>query len=189
LVSAEVVSTSSIVSTFHSNLLNHFFPSDGQKPIIDKFDKAFPVHNKDKREQAIDILDENFDKYSIARLIVGSPSGINRDAFSRLIMDTGKESLGKNEFVFKCDQTLLEKNEVTSLGKYGNWFEAITTLMTLGNKRDGYWNIDKIHFLGFALFVFTIYVKQLELIQVDSMASKHNFGVPTICLLFHTGSN
>ncbi len=42
-------------------------------------------------------------------------------------MDTGTEFLGKNEFLFKCDQSLLEEKEIIALRKYGNWFEAITT--------------------------------------------------------------
>ena len=53
----------SIVGLVHSNLVKYFFPSGDQHPVINKFDKAFPVHDKDERERAIDILDENFDKY------------------------------------------------------------------------------------------------------------------------------
>lgn len=117
----------SVIFSLHGNLIYRFLPSGDNHPVIIEFNKAFPVQKEEERELAIDILDKNFDKYEIAKLIVGSPSGINRDAFDLLLMDTGKKYIKKNEFVFQCDQRLLEKHNIRILKKYGDWFEAITT--------------------------------------------------------------
>jgi len=116
-----------IIISLHSNFEHKFLASGDNHPVIKEFNRAFPVQEGKDRELAIDFLDENFDKYKIAKLIVGSLSGINREAFDHLLKNTGEEYTNKDEFVFQCDERLLENNTIRALRKYGNRFEAITT--------------------------------------------------------------
>jgi uncharacterized protein YifE (UPF0438 family) len=113
------------------SLVNKFtqrpFRSSQETAVTRAFDNAFPVENEEEREVALDILDQEFEKYSIAKMIVGSPTGVDLDVFGDLFMATGQMPVKNEVFAFQCDSSLLERGTIKALTQYGHRLQALTT--------------------------------------------------------------
>jgi hypothetical protein len=112
-------------------LINMFtrrpFRSSQRTAVTNAFNNAFPVENEEEREMALDILDQEFEKYSIAKMIVGSPTGVDLDVFGDLVMATGEDPVGNEDFAFQCASSLLERGTIKALTQYGHRLQALTT--------------------------------------------------------------
>ncbi|MBW1860684.1 MAG: DUF413 domain-containing protein [Deltaproteobacteria bacterium] len=86
--------------------------------------EAFPADNGEDREMALNILDQRFQKYSIAKVILGSPTGLDLETFRELIATTGEEPV-EEEFPFQCDPSLLQADTIKALTHYGNQLQAL----------------------------------------------------------------
>ncbi|MBW2172451.1 MAG: DUF413 domain-containing protein [Deltaproteobacteria bacterium] len=100
------------------------FRSSSKTSVVSAFDEAFPADNGEDREMALNILDQRFQKYSIAKVILGSPTGLDLETFRELIATTGEEPV-EEEFPFQCDPSLLQADTIKALTHYGNQLQAL----------------------------------------------------------------
>lgn len=115
-----------VFDALYNTLTRWSFRSSSNIPVISAFDEAFPHENGEDREMALNILDQEFEKYSIAKVILGSPSGLDLETFRELIAATEEEPVGEEEFAFQCDTGLLKDDTIKALTHYGNRLQALT---------------------------------------------------------------
>jgi uncharacterized protein YifE (UPF0438 family) len=112
-----------IFDVLYNTLTRWSFRSSSNIPIVSAFDEAFPHEKGEDREMALNILDQEFEKYSIAKVILGSPTGLDLETFRELL--TEEETVGEEEFAFQCDPSLLEDDTIKALTHYGNRLQAL----------------------------------------------------------------
>jgi uncharacterized protein YifE (UPF0438 family) len=76
---------------------------------------------------ALNILDQEFEKYSMAKAILGSPTGLDLESFRELLTATEEEFETEEEFAFQCDPSLLGEDIIKALTHYGNRLQALAT--------------------------------------------------------------
>ena len=121
--------------------------SSSRIPIVSAFDEAFPHDDAENREMALNILDQEFEKYAIAKAILGSPTGLDLETFRELLMTTEDESGVEEEFAFQCDPRLLKDDTVKALTHYGNRLQALAD-GTLSPETDAQEHFVKVHRTG-----------------------------------------
>jgi uncharacterized protein YifE (UPF0438 family) len=117
-----VMLTYVIFDVLYNTLTRWSLRSSSKIPIVSAFDEAFPHNKGEDREMALNILDHEFEKYSMAKVILGSPTGLDLETFRELLMATEQES---EEFTFQCDPSLLEDDTIKALTHYGNRLQAL----------------------------------------------------------------
>ncbi|MBW1744562.1 MAG: DUF413 domain-containing protein, partial [Deltaproteobacteria bacterium] len=116
-----------IFDVLYNMLTRWAFSSTSKIPIVTAFDEAFPHDKGEEREMALNILDHEFEKYAIAKAILGSPTGLDLETFGELFATTGEDPVGEEEFAFQCDPNLLKDDTIKALTHYGNRLQALAT--------------------------------------------------------------
>jgi uncharacterized protein YifE (UPF0438 family) len=111
-----------VFDVLYNTLTRWSFRSSSKIPIVSAFDEAFPHEKGEDREMALNILDHEFEKYSMAKAILGAPTGLDLETFRELLMVTEEE---EEEFAFQCDSSLLEDDTIKALTHYGNRLRAL----------------------------------------------------------------
>ena len=114
-----------IFDLLYNTLTRWSLRSSSKIPIVSAFDKAFPHDDGESREVALNILDQEFEEYAIAKVILGSPTGLDLETFGELLMTTEEESGVEKEFAFQCDPGLLKDDTVKALTHYGNRLQGL----------------------------------------------------------------
>ena len=114
-----------VFDLLYNTLTRWSFRSSSNIPVVSAFDEAFPHENGEDREMALNILDQGFENYSIAKVILGSPTGLDMETFRELIAATEEELVGEEEFAFQCESGLLKDDTIKALTHYGNRLQAL----------------------------------------------------------------
>jgi uncharacterized protein YifE (UPF0438 family) len=114
-----------IFDVLYNTLTRWSVRSSSKIPIVTAFDEAFPHEKGDEREIALNILDHEFEKYSMAKAILGSPTGLDLETFRELIAEREDDSGVEEEFEFQCDPSLLKDDTIKALTHYGNRLRAL----------------------------------------------------------------
>lgn len=132
-----------VFDVLYGTLTRWSFRSSSNIPIVSAFDKAFPHDDGENREMALNILDQEFEKYAIAKVILGSPTGLDLETFRELIA-AEEETVEEAEFAFHCDPSLLKDDTVKALTHYGNRLQALAD-GTLKPETDAQEHFVKVH--------------------------------------------
>jgi uncharacterized protein YifE (UPF0438 family) len=116
-----------IFDVLYDTLTRWSIRSSSKIPIVSAFDGAFPHDRGEDREMALNILDQEFEKYAMAKAILGSPTGLDLESFRELLTVMEEESGPEEVFVFQCDPSLLGDDIIKALTRYGNRLRALAT--------------------------------------------------------------
>ncbi len=116
-----------VFDSLYNMLTRWSFRSSSKTSIVNAFDEVFPADKGEDREMALNILDREFEKYSIAKIIIGSPTGLDLETFIELVSATGEEPVREEEFAFQCDPSLLKADTIKALTHHGNRLQALAT--------------------------------------------------------------
>jgi len=133
-----------VFDSFYNVLTRWSFRSSSKTSVVNAFDEVFPSDDGEDREMALNILDQEFEKYSIAKIIIGSPTGLDLETFRELIATTGEGPVREEEFAFQCDPGLLKADTIKALTHYGNWLQALAT-GEFKPETDGQENFVRVH--------------------------------------------
>jgi uncharacterized protein YifE (UPF0438 family) len=116
-----------IFDVLYNTLTRWSIRSSSKIPIVSAFDEAFPHDRGEDREMALNILDQEFEKYVMAKAILGTPTGLDLETFGELLATTEEEPETEEAFTFQCDPSLLGDDIIKALTRYGNRLRTLAT--------------------------------------------------------------